>query len=86
MTETEPCWAGRKAFNNGNPTWRMPCMRSMEPTHVITDPTVKNAPVILLCDFHYQDVLAQGLITMPDLSPEQLAEGRRLRPEIFGPS
>lgn len=80
MTE---CMAGRTAFCGGSILWQNPCMRSMEPTHVITDHTVKNAPVIELCEFHYNDALAQGLVTMPNPSEEVLEEARRFRPEIF---
>lgn len=77
------CWAGRKAFNGGNPLWRSPCKRSMEPTHVVTDPNVPDAPIIELCTFHYEDALGQGLISEPDPTPQRLQWAHRFRPEMF---
>ena len=68
----EPCWAGRKAFLGGHPDWRMPCMRGMEPTHVITDPDTPGAMQILLCNFHYAQALASGLVTEHDPTPERI--------------
>lgn len=79
VIEDMSCWAGRLAFNEGNPTWQVPCRRSMDPTHVVTDPTVKDAPVIVLCTFHYEDVLAQGLIDDPSPSLERQARAAALR-------
>lgn len=78
----EPCWAGRKAFLGGHPDWVLPCGRSMEPTHVITDPDTKWAPLILLCTFHYQQAEASGLITEPNPTPERRRQAREHRPEL----
>lgn len=66
----EPCWAGRKAFAGGR--WTTPCPRSMLPTHVITDPDTPGAPEILLCTFHYEEVLALGFVTEPNPTPERI--------------
>lgn len=82
LTRPEPCWAGRKAFGGGAPSWRLPCRRSMEPTHVITDPETPGAPVILLCDFHYHEALRMGLIAEPSPSPERVQQAQALRPDL----
>lgn len=68
------CWAGRWAFNNGNPDWATPCPDAMLVQHVVTDPDTPGVPEILLCNRHYHQVLAQGLITEHDPSPERLAD------------
>lgn len=78
--KVEPCWAGRKAFAGGR--WQVPCNRSMEPTHIVTDPSTPGAPVIKLCTFHYEWVEELGMITNPDPTPEQIeAYERRTREE-----
>lgn len=71
--QNRQCWAGRWAFNDGNPDWRQPCSDAMLVQHMITDPDVAGAPRILLCNRHYLQVLAQGLITEHDPTPERLA-------------
>lgn len=68
------CWAGRWAFNNGNPDWAVPCPDAMLVQHMVTDPDAPGAPRILLCNRHYLQVLAQGLITEHDPTPERLAQ------------
>lgn len=82
FVRAEPCWAGRKAFGSGSLSWRTPCTRSMQPTHLITDPETPGAPVIKLCDFHYQDALRMGLIAEPTPTPERVQEARELRPDL----
>lgn len=69
-TAPEQCWAGRRAFAGGR--WQVPCTRSMEPTHIITDPDTPGAPEIRLCTFHYEWVLTLGLVSEPDPTPERI--------------
>lgn len=82
FVQPEPCWAGRKAFGSGRPSWQVPCMRSMQPTHVITDPETPGSMVIKLCDFHYREALDMGLITEPTPSPERVQDARAKRPDL----
>lgn len=50
----------------------MPCTRSMEPTHIITDPDTPGAPEIRLCTYHYEWVLTLGMVSEPDPTPERI--------------
>ncbi len=74
---TRNCWAGRWAFNDGNPDWRVPCPDAMLVQHLVTDPDTPGAPRILLCTRHYKQVELQGLITEPTPTPERLREAER---------
>lgn len=78
------CWAGRLAFNMGNPDWREPCQDPMEISHVVcfTD-AGPEAPQIELCNRHYLQVLAQGLIDEPDPSKERIEEFKLRSHGIF---
>jgi GMP synthase-like glutamine amidotransferase len=66
----------------GDPRWREPCRRSMDPTHLITDPDVPGAPVIRLCTYHYLLAEAAGLVDDPNPSTETTARARRNHPEL----
>jgi hypothetical protein len=77
------CWAGRLAFNDGNPDWRQPCQDPMKITHVVTAFEDIRAPEIELCNRHYLQVLAQGLITEPDPTKERLEEFKLRSHGIF---
>lgn len=77
--KVEPCWAGRKAFAGGR--WQIPCERSMEPTHVITDPDTPGAPEIKLCTFHYEWVERIGLVDDPNPTPERIDAYEAIRDE-----
>lgn len=71
MSRKDQCMAGRQAFNDGNPTWRLPCERPTEHWHLVF--TELPDVVIELCDYHYYDVERQGLITEPVPAAERLA-------------
>lgn len=73
------CWAGRWAFNNGNPDWARPCPDAMLVQHLVTDPDTPGAPEIMLCNTHYLQVLAQGLIDEHDPTEERLGTYRERR-------
>ena len=57
------CHSGRKAFYGGK--WMFPCPNSA--IHHITGGEF----VVQLCDKHFQEVLAAGLVTDPYLSEKE---------------
>jgi hypothetical protein len=58
------CHAGRKAFFNGK--WSQPCLNKS--IHYIVWP---NGSPIELCDEHFFEVSAAGLITEPNISEKE---------------
>lgn len=70
MSEAEDkrtfCWAGRWAFNNGR--WKKPCLTP--PIHEIGAPGLEQP--ICLCDLHFRQVHAQGLVTQPNIGRERM--------------
>lgn len=69
MTE---CDAGRTAFFDG--TWTTPCPETV--MHHIGSPA---AEPIRLCDIHFQQVLAAGLVTDPNLPAKEFEKREKLR-------
>lgn len=66
------CDAGRTAFFDG--TWTTPC--PTEAIHHIGSPA---AEPIRLCEEHFQQVLAAGLVTDPNIAPEDFDKREKVR-------
>lgn len=72
LADGEQCWAGRLAFASGRWDRTMPCLRYAR--HVIAfsqelgGPQLPGSPEIRLCDEHYAELEAMGLIEEPVVS------------------
>jgi hypothetical protein len=73
--DTSSCWAGRKAFLQGK--WTVPCPN--DGVHVIGFP---GGEPILLCDTHFNQANAAGLVTETFLSEEEFR--RRVEDPDYG--
>lgn len=61
----EKCMAGRAAFFGGR--WRDPCPE--DGRHVIG---FEGSPIVIrLCDLHFGQVHAEGLVTEPNVDPDE---------------
>ena len=60
----EKCEAGRRCGFGGK--WRTPCPN--DAVHAITNPA---NPPILLCDQHFKEVAAAGLVTDQNINKEE---------------
>lgn len=77
QAEIGPCWAGRKAFFGGR--WTVPCREFG--IHLIL--SAPGAPEVELCEQHFQQVNAAGLVTMPYVGSSE-SEARRIIGEAMG--
>lgn len=79
---TEPCAAGRTAFFGGR--WTVLDAHDEIGRHVIGSP---GGVVVHLCDKHFAEVNAAGLVTEPNIGEEELERrmGRRPTPVPWCP-
>lgn len=72
VAEEDMCWAGWKAFLGGR--WKLPCVH--EGIHVIGAPGLEKP--VRLCEKHFQEALALGLVTDPYIGDEEYQRRRNL--------
>ena len=69
------CHAGRSAFYGGR--WRLPCPE--EGVHVIG--SSPGSDPIVLCDRHFHQVAADGLVTNVNIGPDEFERQTGLNPD-----